>query len=143
MNLTNIILNKRNKLKNVYFLQLKLRNSLKSQDQSLLWGRREYVDTGRRNRVSGLLEISCAGWYIGVVHLSVVMICFNKNFWTLQKMGLYIRRLCIYLRRFIFSVYLCFTLSRTITCKTWSEMFICHHSLLPNLLCTFSFPCSS
>lgn len=100
------------------------------------------MQTQGEETVSGVLEISCTGWCIGVVHLSVVMICFNKNFWTLQKMGLYIRRLCVYLRRFIFSVYLCFTLSRTITFKTWSEMFICHHSL-PNLLCTFSFPCSS
>lgn len=45
-------------------------------------------------------------------------------------------------QKIFFSVSLCFTLSRTITFKTWSEMFICQHSL-PSLLCTFSFPCSS
>lgn len=63
--------------------------------------RREGAHTGRRNKMGlwGAGDL-LGGVHLRVVHFVVGMLYFNKNFWTLKKMRLLTRCLCVYLERF-------------------------------------------
>lgn len=71
----------------------------------------------------------------------MLCLCFNNNFWTLKKMRLFIRCLCVFLKKLFSEGAHVLPWEKIITLKTQSEMFFNHS--LPSLLCSFSFPCSS